>query len=67
VGNAVGTLADAPLGTTAALLIAVGDRVEGRYDTFETCFVWDSNASSVGANRYLRADPVRRYSVWTTS
>ena len=67
VGNAVGTLPDAPLGTTAALLTELCDHIEGRYETFETCFVWDSNASSVGVNRYLHAHPVRRYSVWTTS
>jgi hypothetical protein len=66
VVNAIGTLPDAPTVTTAALLSALADRVDGQYDTYETCFVWDGNAASRGINRYIEATPVRRYAVWTT-
>jgi hypothetical protein len=67
VVNAIGTLPDAPTVTTAALLTALADRLDGRYETFETCFVWDGNSASRGINRYADAFPVRRYAVWTTS
>jgi len=66
VVNAIGTLPDAPTSTTAALLGRLADHVDGRYDTYETCFVWDGNAASRGINRYLDATPARRYAIWTT-
>jgi hypothetical protein len=66
VVNAIGALADAPHGTTATLLRRLADEVDGRYDTYETCFVWDGNRASRGINRYLGASPTRRYAVWTT-
>jgi hypothetical protein len=66
VVNAIGVLPDAPTGTTAALLTQLAGLVEGRYDAFETCFVWNGNAASRGINRYIDATPLRRYAVWTT-
>jgi hypothetical protein len=66
VVNAIGTLLDAPAGTTAALLTQLAAHVDGTFDTYETCFVWDGNAASRGITRYVNATPVRRYAVWTT-
>ncbi len=64
--NAIGTLADAPHRTTATLVQRLADEVDGRFDTWETCFVWDGNGASRGINSYLGASPTRRYAVWTT-
>lgn len=62
--NAIGVLPHVRGRATAALLGAVADAVEGRFDRFETSFVWDDNAASLGINRYLGNEVARRFAVW---
>lgn len=65
VGNAIGKLPDAPKGTTAALMARLADELDGRYDTYETCFVWDGNGRSREMlGRYLGGLPARSFAVW---
>ena len=62
--NAIGVLPAVRGSATHALLARVGEAVDGRYDDYETCFVWDDNVASLGINRYLGNDVVRRFAVW---
>lgn len=62
--NAIGVLPEVRGSATHALLARVGEMIEGHYDDYETCFVWDDNLASLGINRYLGNDVIRRFAVW---
>ena len=49
---------------THALLTRVGEAIDGRFDDYETCLVWDDDLASPGINRYLGNEVVRRFAVW---
>ena len=50
---------------TSALLSALAGEIDGRFDRYETSFVWDGNDASNGMGRYLGNQVLRRFAVWT--
>lgn len=64
VFNAIGVLPEARGTATHALLTRVGEAIDGRFNDYETCLVWDDDLASPGINRYLGNEVVRRFAVW---
>ncbi len=62
--NAIGVLDGYRGVATSALLAEVAAAIDGRFERYETSFIWDANDASMGLCRYLDGGPLRRYSVW---
>lgn len=62
--NAIGVLPEFRGVATTALLGRVAAEIDGRFDRYETSFVWDGNDASTGVGRHLGNQVLRRFAVW---
>ncbi|MCL2784893.1 MAG: hypothetical protein FWD55_05550 [Propionibacteriaceae bacterium] len=62
--NAVGVLPDYRGVATAALMARWADAQQGRFERWETTFIWDDNQSPIKVMQRSGAQPTRRFSVW---